>query len=880
MRVAPPGAGDDHARAGRVPELFTDRESESRVFKTTLQTFRRYLDSETDTGEMRRNLLVLHGLGGIGKTALSHRLEAWVKGQLPLDNGWGARPLTTVAATSRIDFHGSSGEIDFLSTLLALRSGFASARRQWRIFDLAFAAYWTAVRPGEEFPKFRDRDELTSAVTETLADVLIDVGSVADITGVGTGVGVGMRGIRKLVSEVRRRRNLRLAMNSFDGFEDFLVRCADEPSPTDPRPELICELAAALAWELANLDVMPLVVTFIDTAERVSLDPRRVSEGLLNRLIHRMPNVLFVITGRDMLDWYDSTRIDLPYRGPIIWPGLVPGNTEEEPKQHLVGNLSSRDAKTLILKARRQLDLPMTDEVIDQLVAASAGLPVYLELARQVAITIKSAGDGRSVRVGDVTGSLGTLVQRILDDVPSDEQRAIRAACLFRSFDLDLMAGAADVDYGCAARAVERPMIEHYVNDRWPYRMHDAVREAIRRADHRVHGGWSERDWEAAASRAARIVHRLHDDAKERGDQVEVLNAVGIAICLVCEQDTQLERSTNEQYADWLTQAIVYGPSIQGLRPRIPASSQTEYGRFVIYFVAGKSLDTPLGTRLELLRRVFDSDHPLKIPAGRHLGYALKNDGRWDEALDVFREVTTIAPTPINLGQPPQLLSLARRFIEARDEAAGTSTGALITRVAEYCHGQPGRYFAEIEEKVQKIRSQGRIREVLEDQGTLLLRRSLLRDDVESVEIEQFLAEAESVGHVVAIRDALAATVVHHQVTTAETSTILSRLKALDSLTAIGGGITYRYAIAAFCDALLADSYNDLERLRNEASLIPVRSRTWIPLEMFFEAIKLPLAPMPTQWLEARQVVLQRWTAHLDAYLVRHGEVPVSQRVY
>jgi len=490
--------------------------------------------------------------------------------------------------------------------------------RRWPVFDLAFAAYWSAVHPGEPLPSIRGRDELTNTLFDTAKDLIGDFGSMADLA-VGAGEGLGVRAVRKLVGALRRRRDLRLAVDAYDGFEAFLLRCADEPSPTEPQPGLAGELAATLAWELANLNPCPLVTVFIDTTERLTLDPRRVSERHLNTLIHRMPNVFFVLTGRDMLDWHDETRADLEFRGRWIWPGLVPG-AREEPRQHLVGNLSPSDTRTVILRGRLQLDLPLPDSVVDELVTASAGLPQYLELARQVAISIKNAGGDHHVSVSDVTGSLGSLVRRILDDIPADEQRAIRAGCLFPVFDTGLIAAAAAVEHGCAERAVGRPMIDRFDGERFPYRMHDAVREAIRRTDHQVAGGWSERDWELAAGRAATAAKAIHDRAKAREDHGETLDAIGIAIGLVCDQRTTLEPSPSPTYADWLARAIVFSPSIQGLRSRVPGTSRTEYGHHILNFIAAKSIETPVDERLALLRGIFESDHPLRLPAGRHLG--------------------------------------------------------------------------------------------------------------------------------------------------------------------------------------------------------------------------------------------------------------------
>ncbi|SNY60211.1 hypothetical protein [Paractinoplanes atraurantiacus] len=868
MRVPPPGGGPRRDGPPHAGELFTDRESESQAFRSTLKRFRRMLDSDDEVGAARHNVLTFYGMGGIGKTALSERLEAWVRRGLPIVNGWGALPSTKVDATARIDLHGSAGQMDLPAALLAMRAGLAHVRRRWPVFDLAFAAYWSAVRPGEPLPAFRGRDELENVVAETAGEILKDLGSAAEWI-VGTPTTLGVRGVRKLVGELRRQRELRLAIEAYPGFEDFLLRCADEPSPTEPRPALACEIAAALSWELAQITPAPLLVVFVDTTERLALDPRRVSEGHLNKLVHGMPNVLFVLTGREMIDWYDEKQVDVVHRGPWTWPGLVPG-ADDNPRQHLVGNLSPADTRALILRARERQDLPMDDDVVDELVRSSAGLPQYLELARQVALSIKDAGPGRRVEASDVTGSLGSLVMRILDDVPPDEQRAIRAAALFRLFDPGLIAAAAGVDHGCAERAVRRPMIDRHGGGRFPYRMHDAVREAIRKADHQIAHGWSERDWELAAGRAAAEVRRLHDEAKDRGDNRAVLDLVGLAVVLVCEQRTDLGPPPSETYVDWLSRAIVFSPSVQGLRSRVPAESETAYGRLVLDFIRAKDIETPFDERIALLRGIFDADHALAVPAGRHLGYALRGRYRWGESLAVFDELVARSPSRINLAQGPLTLSMARRFADARTAGAGTKSEGHIRRMAEYAHGRPERYFAEVADKVEMLRSAGRQREHLEELGTLLARKALLRDDVHLDEVLEFAEQAELAGHVVATRSALLATVLLHRSDPADIAAAIGRLRVLDEMSQ--GRIGFRYATAEACTALLAGDHDRLARLRDELAGPSTRGRDIIPVECLLRSSGLPLPDVPTQWLEPVDDVVRRWAGHFRQYVARRAQ--------
>lgn len=259
---------------------------------------------------------------------------------------------------------------------------------------------------------------------------------------------------------------------------------------------------------------------------------------------------------------------------------------------------------------------------------------------------------------------------------------------------------------------------------------------------------------------------------------------------------------------------------------------------------------------MQLLESVFESNHPLRFSAGRHPGYNLKAQYRWDEALAVFDKLVTRQPSALNIGQAPKVLSMARRFADAMSAAAaaGTEAEAQLVRTTEYAHGRPERYFREIDEKISRLRNLGRQRELLEELGDKLVRWVLFLGDVDTRELEQFTDEAELVGHIVATRSALLATVLHHKASVDNISAALERLKVLDQAATTRETIGFRHALGAFCDALLNRDHDRLVRLHEEAARVDVRSRAWIPVEMFFEAIDLPLPPVPTQWLEETDV--------------------------
>lgn len=213
---------------------------------------------------------------------------------------------------------------------------------------------------------------------------------------------------------------------------------------------------------------------------------------------------------------------------------------------------------------------------------------------------------------------------------------------------------------------------------------------------------------------------------------------------------------------------------------------------------------------------------------------------------------------------------MARRFADAKSAAAGTDAMAHLIRTTEYAHGRTERYFREIDEKISKLQRAGRQRELLEDLGDKFVRTALFRDDLDARELDLYLHEAELVGHVYAIRSGLLATVLHHKTSPENLLSALERLRLLDGASNTNGPIGFRYALGELCDALLAGDRTRLTILHNEASQIEVRSRAWIPVDMFLETIGLPLPPMPTQWLEEPTAVKQRWAGHLSAYLARH----------
>lgn len=133
---------------GSASFAFADRVTQSRAMADSLRAHAERVWAGDINPNSNRNVLVFHGMGGQGKTELSQRLEQWVTGRLTDHPEWGPPPtLASPPLTVRWDLHNTRANLDLPGLLIALRLGISAGSQRWRVFDLAFAAYLSAVRP-------------------------------------------------------------------------------------------------------------------------------------------------------------------------------------------------------------------------------------------------------------------------------------------------------------------------------------------------------------------------------------------------------------------------------------------------------------------------------------------------------------------------------------------------------------------------------------------------------------------------------------------------------------------------------------------------------------------------------------------------------------
>ena len=495
-------------------EAFTNRQGQWQIVQAALGEHLAHITSGAidpeDVEAPRTNVLVFHGVGGIGKTTLSRTLESVLADADGRPVRWGepAWPARPALLPVRIDLARSAGT-DFERVVLTIRLAVAARLgRPLPAFDIALRRYWEHQHPGEPLEEYLSRGGLSArfgkALPQQIQSALGDVAQTLLLPGtVGTAIGQ-LTGA--LATAIRQRRQTVRA----------LARCTRLADLLDAEPDIdaLSYYPHLLAWELAQLpaeqSLAPVVLldTFEDTGTRTDRDLER----LLQRLVWLMPNAFFIITGRNRLQWADpAVEGELDHAGPAAWPHLagqtVPGPrlaTEEAApaRQVLIGDFSPADctdylARRLVRDGRPLIDADLRAVIADR----SHGLPLYLDLAAHRFMELRRSG--RTPGPEDFGTDFPALLTRTLADLTPDERHLLRSVSLLDAFDLPLATATAGLPHQApAARLIERPFIRHDSFALWPYHLHALIRSTLRSADDATDDSWTDTDWKTAAARA------------------------------------------------------------------------------------------------------------------------------------------------------------------------------------------------------------------------------------------------------------------------------------------------------------------------------------------------------------------------------------------
>ncbi|TDU67103.1 ATP/GTP-binding protein [Streptomyces sp. KS 21] len=540
-------------------EAFTDRQHQWALVAAALEEHLRRTSTPgydvEDLEAPRTNLIVFHGVGGVGKSTLLRKIEAALSGAEHRPDQWGAPTWTQPLLPIRIDLSRSASTgSDFERVILTIRLALAGALgRTLPSFDVALRHYWEHAHPGEPLDEYIRRTGLSGRFAEMLPQQLqAGVGEVAAALALPGLVGSAAGQLTNaLVSALRERQARAQALAG-------ATRTAALLEAT-PDLEALSYYSHLLAWDLSRLPakkaITPVVLldTFEDTGDR-----HRDFERLLQRLVWLMPNVFFVIGGRSRLPWADpALHGQLDWTGPAAWPGLATDSaslTVPQPRaagsgarQHLIGDLSPEDCEAHLARRLVQDGQPLISaDIRAAITARSHGLPLHLDLAVSRFLEIRRTG--RTPAPTDFDCTFPALLARTLSDLTPEERHLLRSVALLDAFDLDLATQTAGLTHQAAARRLtERPLISENPYALWPYHLHRAIRSAVRDDQH-SDDRWTDADWHQAATRALAALGDQWTKAAAHGPSRMLLVA-----CL--RQGLRLARDHRLTGLGWLIEA-------------------------------------------------------------------------------------------------------------------------------------------------------------------------------------------------------------------------------------------------------------------------------------------------------------------------------------
>lgn len=507
----------------KAVDVFADRKDEwATVARSLAELVAAVRDPQFDVEDLespRRNVLVFYGVGGIGKSALSREIAEHLGDGEDGPPQWSRLdPTLGPVIPLRVDLSRQAGA-SFETVVLALRLAVAELGRPMPAFDLAFSRYWEKNYPGtglrehlQQQQSFLRRNVDPGVLSEQMRSVLADVAQALALPGiVGSLVG---QGVQLLVQALRERRRQVRALAGCRRVADLLE--------AEPDVDALSYYTHLLAWDLAQVPAArsATLVVLLDTFEDVGDRTHRDFERLIQRMAWLMPNVLFVITGRNRLQW-DDERLEgqLDWVGGHHWP-LLTAHASGEPRQHRVGYLSTEDCQRYLSSRLTVQDQPlMNDQTRGVITQRSHGLPLYLDLAVMRFLDLHQR-TGKPPAAEEFNYDFPALVARTFRDLTSGERQVLRAVSLLDSFSVELATAAAGVNQdGPALALVERPFVEADADAPWRYRLHELVRTAIREADSTSEDRWSPGDWHRAAERGFDALGRELGRAEQESDR-------------------------------------------------------------------------------------------------------------------------------------------------------------------------------------------------------------------------------------------------------------------------------------------------------------------------------------------------------------------------
>jgi tetratricopeptide (TPR) repeat protein len=364
---------------------FTDRTDPRKVFTNNLDSFI----------SNKHSLINYYGMGGIGKSRLIKELNK----ELLNYSDWSAANIDM----SQVSFH------DCATALLELRNQLRNKlpKIQFTSFDFAYATYWQRLNPGIELSqKGLAHLQNSDLINDVAKEVFVGMEAIPGLNVVPK---IGM-----------------IASKTYSAINKWWLKRGSEQHANLQNlsiNEMTNWLPAYFCTDIEDFfEKFPSerLCIFFDTYE--ALWDKSNKEGQffqedewIREFVSHLPQVLFVIAGREKLRWEE---IDSD------WNQVV--------DSHILTRLSDEDSELFLDRC------DIKNELIKKtIIESSEGSPFYLDLAVDNYIKIKS--NGTSPQEKDFTGKTHReILDRFIKYLDRNESATLIILSLCRQYDFEL----------------------------------------------------------------------------------------------------------------------------------------------------------------------------------------------------------------------------------------------------------------------------------------------------------------------------------------------------------------------------------------------------------------------------------------------------------
>lgn len=378
----------------KAQDTFTDREAPRKVFWNTYNMI--------GPGEL--DIINFYGVGGVGKTTLLKKIQSEMEEK----------------RNDKYIYHNFENQSSMKAVLyiLSRQMMYHNRKLKFPLFDYAFMRHCELAN--------EDAEALAEKLSKSIFDTEVAQGisAVADtfIPFAGIAEFMAQKGFQLIKGELTRREREKADVKDIY----YKIDTSDVNALFNDLPLYFAKDASVNTEKLVvMLDGYEALVNRVKDGDKAVLNDLWLRDD--QGLVQSIPNVLWVIAGREMLTWPDE---------------LLPNE-----QKHLIGNLSDVDSAEFFRKSG------IEDEVlIKQLYQLTDGTPVYMDLCveRYHTEMVKNKGEGQ-VSIDQFGQNTEVLAVRYLRDMSNAQQKMMYLmACLPSTWSDEMAKQVAEsVQYGC-----------------------------------------------------------------------------------------------------------------------------------------------------------------------------------------------------------------------------------------------------------------------------------------------------------------------------------------------------------------------------------------------------------------------------------------------